>query len=61
MRAAILGAGLLLDGCVTCTQQAQQRELQAGQLDDVTEGGDSEDSKEERETDLALKVPLKLP
>jgi hypothetical protein len=59
MRIALLLL-LLLDGCITCTQQVQQRESQAGKMEDVSETS-GEDSKEERETDVAVKVPLKLP
>lgn len=59
MRIALLLL-LLLDGCITCTQQVQQRESQAGKMEDVSEAS-GEDSKEERETDVAVKVPLKLP
>jgi hypothetical protein len=58
VRDAILGGSLLLGSCITCTQQVQQRESQAGQMRDVS-AEDGEDSKEERETDVSLKVPIK--
>ena len=58
MRETLLAALLLLAGCVTCTQQVQQRESQAGEMRDVAES-DTEDSKEERETDIEVPVKLK--
>ena len=60
MREAAVFATLWLGSCITCTQQVQQREMQAGEMRDVSES-DAEDSKESRETDVAVKVPLKVP
>ena len=53
---AFLTSALLLSGCITCTQQVQQREMQAGEMHDVAES-DAEDMKEDKELDLALEVP----
>ena len=57
MQGTILGATLLLGSCITCTQQVQQRESQAGEMRDVTDA-EKEDSKEVRETELDLQVPV---
>jgi starvation-inducible outer membrane lipoprotein len=55
--AVIILSCLWLGGCVTCTQQVQQRESQAGKMEDVRDI-DSERDEQTRETEVDLKVPV---